>query len=63
MPGADRFIVFRVYNPETQAEKFDPDRAYRDRFADTPMMVRSGGYVIDGMFDLRGSWGAVRPEG
>jgi ABC-type polysaccharide/polyol phosphate transport system ATPase subunit len=34
-----------------------------DRFADTPMMVRSGGYVIDGMFDLRGSWGAVRPEG
>jgi len=34
-----------------------------DRFADTPMMVRSGGYVIDGMFDLRGSWGAVRAEG
>ncbi len=34
-----------------------------DRFAATPMLVRSGGYVIDGMFDLRGSWGAVRPEG
>lgn len=34
-----------------------------DRFADTPMLVRSGGYVIDGMFDLRGSWGPVRPEG
>ena len=34
-----------------------------DRFADTPMLVRSGGYVIDGMFDLRGTWGTVRPEG
>jgi len=34
-----------------------------DRFADTPLLVRSGGYVIDGMFDLRGAWGAVRPEG
>jgi lipopolysaccharide transport system ATP-binding protein len=34
-----------------------------DRFAETPLLVRSGGYVIDGMFDLRGSWGAIRPEG
>jgi hypothetical protein len=34
-----------------------------DRFVDTPMLVRSGGYVIDGMFDLRGSWGPIRPEG
>jgi hypothetical protein len=34
-----------------------------DRFADTPMLVRSGGYVIDGMFDLRGAWGPIRSEG
>lgn len=34
-----------------------------DRFVDTPLLVRSGGYVIDGMFDLRGRWSAVRSEG
>ena len=34
-----------------------------DRFVDTPLLVRSGGYVIDGMFDLRGRWSAVRNEG
>ncbi len=34
-----------------------------DRFVDTPLLVRSGGYVIDGMFDLRGSWGPIRSEG
>jgi deoxyribodipyrimidine photo-lyase len=30
--GPDAAPYFRVYNPETQARKFDPDRAYRDRF-------------------------------
>ncbi len=30
--GPDAAPYFRVYNPETQAGKFDPDRGYRDRF-------------------------------
>ncbi|HEX6102284.1 MAG TPA: FAD-binding domain-containing protein, partial [Alphaproteobacteria bacterium] len=30
--GPDAAPYFRVYNPETQADKFDRDRAYRDRF-------------------------------
>ena len=30
--GPDAAPYFRVYNPDTQAEKFDPDGAYRDRF-------------------------------
>ncbi len=30
--GPDAAPYFRVYNPETQAEKFDPERRYRDRF-------------------------------
>jgi deoxyribodipyrimidine photo-lyase len=30
--GPDAAPYFRVYNPETQAAKFDPDRRYRDRF-------------------------------
>jgi deoxyribodipyrimidine photo-lyase len=30
--GPDAAPYFRIYNPDTQAEKFDPDRAYRDRF-------------------------------
>lgn len=30
--GPDAAPYFRVFNPETQAERFDPDRAYRDRF-------------------------------
>ncbi|MEM9060175.1 MAG: deoxyribodipyrimidine photo-lyase [Pseudomonadota bacterium] len=30
--GPDAAPYFRVYNPDTQAEKFDPRRAYRDRF-------------------------------
>ncbi len=38
--GPDAAPYFRVFNPATQAEKFDPDAAYRHRFvaelADTP---------------------------
>ena len=30
--GPDATPYFRVFNPETQAEKFDPKRRYRDRF-------------------------------
>jgi deoxyribodipyrimidine photo-lyase len=30
--GPDAAPYFRVFNPATQAAKFDPDRAYRDRF-------------------------------
>lgn len=30
--GPDAAPFFRVFNPETQATKFDPDRLYRDRF-------------------------------
>ncbi len=30
--GPDAALYFRVFNPETQAEKFDGDRSYRNRF-------------------------------
>ncbi|MGF1500500.1 MAG: cryptochrome/photolyase family protein [Paracoccaceae bacterium] len=30
--GPDATPYFRVFNPDTQAQKFDPRRAYRDRF-------------------------------
>ncbi len=30
--GPDAAPYFRIYNPELQAEKFDPDHSYRDRF-------------------------------
>ena len=30
--GPDATPYFRVFNPETQARKFDPDRSYRDRW-------------------------------
>jgi deoxyribodipyrimidine photo-lyase len=30
--GPDAAPYFRIFNPETQAEKFDPDAAYRRRF-------------------------------
>jgi len=30
--GPDAAPYFRIFNPETQAAKFDPDRAYRDRW-------------------------------
>jgi len=31
-PGPDATPYFRVFNPETQAKKFDPEGAYRDRW-------------------------------
>lgn len=30
--GPDAAPYFRVFNPDTQAARYDPDRAYRDRF-------------------------------
>jgi deoxyribodipyrimidine photo-lyase len=30
--GPDAAPYFRIFNPATQAEKFDPDRAYRNRW-------------------------------
>ncbi len=30
--GPDAAPYFRIYNPELQAKKFDPDHSYRDRF-------------------------------
>ena len=30
--GPDATPYFRIFNPETQARKFDPQRAYRDRW-------------------------------
>ncbi len=33
--GPDAAPFFRVFNPETQAEKFDPDGAYRRRYLDS----------------------------
>jgi len=30
--GPDASPFFRIFNPATQAEKFDPDQAYRTRF-------------------------------
>ena len=30
--GPDAAPYFRIFNPELQAEKFDADRRYRDRF-------------------------------
>jgi len=32
--GPDASPFFRIFNPQTQAEKFDPDGIYRDRFLD-----------------------------
>lgn len=32
--GPDAAPYFRVFNPDTQAEKFDPDAGYRNRFLD-----------------------------
>ena len=30
--GPDAAPYFRIFNPDTQAEKFDPDKAYRRRW-------------------------------
>lgn len=34
--GADAAPYFRIFNPDTQAERFDPDRRYRDRWLSGP---------------------------
>lgn len=35
--GADAAPYFRIFNPDTQAERFDPDRRYRDRWLSQPL--------------------------
>ena len=42
--GPDAAPFFRIFNPETQAEKFDPDGAYRDRYLGTNSDVAKSYY-------------------
>jgi deoxyribodipyrimidine photo-lyase len=39
--GADAAPYFRIFNPETQAQKFDPDAKYRNRWRSTASLSRS----------------------
>jgi deoxyribodipyrimidine photo-lyase len=39
--GADAAPYFRIFNPETQAQKFDPDAKYRSRWRSTASLSRS----------------------
>ncbi|WP_136441306.1 cryptochrome/photolyase family protein [Pacificoceanicola onchidii] len=39
--GPDAAPYFRVFNPDTQAEKFDPDKAYRDRWLSEGRLIPS----------------------
>ena len=50
--GADATPYFRIFNPSTQAEKFDPDAAYRRRFlgAGTNRLASQGATQSD-LFD------------
>ena len=38
--GADAAPYFRIFNPDTQARKFDPDDRYRDRWLDAAARAR-----------------------
>ncbi|MEM8822912.1 MAG: deoxyribodipyrimidine photo-lyase [Pseudomonadota bacterium] len=52
--GPDAAPFFRVFNPETQAEKFDPEGAYRRRW----LAERGGGDLARSYFDaIPVSWG------
>ncbi|SOH95322.1 deoxyribodipyrimidine photo-lyase [Monaibacterium marinum] len=42
--GPDASPYFRVFNPETQAEKFDPDGAYRHRWLNPETSVDAAAY-------------------
>lgn len=39
--GADAAPYFRIFNPKTQAEKFDPDAQYRNRWRSAASLSRS----------------------
>jgi deoxyribodipyrimidine photo-lyase len=52
--GPDASPFFRVFNPETQAEKFDPDAVYRRRW----LVEFGGGAQARSYFDaIPESWG------
>ncbi|WP_309081586.1 deoxyribodipyrimidine photo-lyase [Zhihengliuella sp.] len=51
--GADAAPYFRIFNPETQARKFDPERRYIRRWA--PEYVDGGGPVPEPLVDLGAS--------
>ncbi|MEM7709350.1 MAG: deoxyribodipyrimidine photo-lyase [Pseudomonadota bacterium] len=52
--GPDASPFFRVFNPETQADKFDPKGEYRDRW----LAERGGGDLARSYFDaIPESWG------
>lgn len=54
--GPDAALYFRVFNPETQAEKFDPKAAYRHRFI--AELARKPGPEALSYFDaVPRSWG------
>lgn len=49
--GVDAAPYFRIFNPLTQAEKFDPDGRYRDRWLDGSESRR----LLDPIVDVRAS--------
>lgn len=54
--GPDAALYFRVFNPETQAEKFDPKAAYRHRFI--AELARTPGEDALGYFEaVPKAWG------
>ncbi len=48
--GTDAAPYFRIFNPDTQAERFDPDGAYRRRWLDP-----AAGLMRDPIVDLKSS--------
>ncbi len=52
--GADAAPYFRVFNPESQAEKFDPDAGYRQRWVPESAAGPLGGYPAP-VVDLKAS--------
>jgi len=54
--GPDAAPFFRIFNPATQAEKFDPQRAYRSRWV--AELSRAPGADALSFFDAApASWG------
>jgi deoxyribodipyrimidine photo-lyase len=58
--GADAAPYFRVFNPDSQAEKFDPAGEYRHRWVPEAMADLAGGGAVRGRYpapivDLKGS--------
>lgn len=54
--GPDATPYFRVFNPATQAEKFDPDRAYRARYLGE-LFANSGTEAADFYTAIPRAWG------